>query len=398
MLASAFTAAANGANDENTIEKPPNILFVLIDDMGYADLSVTGNNMVETQNIDAIAAAGTLFTQFYVSSPVCSPSRVAFTTGQFPSRHGINSYLASREHNIVRDMVDYLNPATPSIARALRERGYRTAHFGKWHMGGGRDVGNAPLPADYGFDEALVAFEGLGERVLPIEDDLSLQSEALGNGPTRRVLWRETTPIYVDRAIRFIGASDERPFYLQLWLNDVHSPWAPSYDMVREQFASHPGGHQQRFNAMLKHLDRELGRLFVALDELELAEDTLLLITSDNGPTVWHSYYTEAFGAPPGDTSVFRGRKSSLYEGGIRMPLIVRWPGKVTAGRVDDDSLLAAVDFYKTLLALAGNGQTPSASWCRRNEGPFRSRGVAISGSWRMPEKWHRPWRRSTTK
>ncbi len=332
---------------------PPNIVFILIDDMGFADLSVTGNTMVETRNIDRIAAEGLLMTQFYVASPICSPSRVAFTTGNFPSRHGINSCLATREHNAARDMVDFLDPQVPTLGRTLRSAGYATAHVGKWHMGGGRDVGDAPLPAAYGFDESLVAFEGLGERLLPIEDSLSDLSEALGQGPTTRVNWRELAPAYVDRSIEFMRRNHDRPFYLQLWLNDVHSPWAPSYAMVKEQFDSHPGGHQQRFNAMLVHVDRQIGRLMDALDELGLAGNTLVLVTSDNGPTIWHSYYTEAFGPPPGDPGPYRGRKGSLYEGGIRMPLIVRWPGKVSAGRVDDTSIVSAIDFLPTLAAIA---------------------------------------------
>ncbi|MEO1203527.1 MAG: sulfatase-like hydrolase/transferase, partial [Pseudomonadota bacterium] len=247
-----------------TESRPPNIVFILIDDMGFADLSATGNTMVQTTNIDELAAQGMLMTQFYVGSPICSPSRVAFTTGSFPSEHGINSYLATREHNRNRDMVDFLDPRVTTLAKTLRSAGYATAHVGKWHMGGGRDVGDAPLPTEYGFDESLVAFEGLGERLLPIEDSLSDLSEALGRGPTTRVNWRELAPAYVDRSIDFMTRNADRPFYLQLWLNDVHSPWAPSYAMVKEQFDSHPGGHQQRFNAMLKHTDRQIGRFVAA--------------------------------------------------------------------------------------------------------------------------------------
>ena len=134
--------------------------------MGYADLSCYGNRDITTANIDRMAAEGIRFEQFYVGSPICSPSRVAITTGQYPARHLIHSYLNSREKNRQRGMRDFLDPAAPAVARAFQQAGYATAHFGKWHMGGGRDVGDAPLPAAYGFDESLVAFEGLGDRIL----------------------------------------------------------------------------------------------------------------------------------------------------------------------------------------------------------------------------------------
>jgi len=116
--------------------KQPNIIFILIDDMGFGDLSCTGNKDVKTQHIDRLAREGTLFKQFYVASPICSPSRVAFTTGQYPARHLIHSFLAGRKRNQERGRRDYLDPAAPAIARALRSAGYVTAHYGKWHMGG----------------------------------------------------------------------------------------------------------------------------------------------------------------------------------------------------------------------------------------------------------------------
>lgn len=135
----------------------PNFVFVFIDDMGYGDLSCYGNTDVSTPNIDRLASEGIRFEQFYVASPICSPSRVGITTGQYPARHMIHSYLNSRKLNRERGMRDFLDPAAPAIARAFRDAGYATAHFGKWHMGGGRDVDDAPLPQAYGFDESLVS-------------------------------------------------------------------------------------------------------------------------------------------------------------------------------------------------------------------------------------------------
>src|SRR6185369_16622312 len=133
----------------------PNFIFVLIDDMGYGDLSCYGNQKVRTENLDRLAREGIRFTQFYVAAPICSPSRTALLTGQFPARWRITSYLADRKANTERGLAQWLDPAAPSLARTLQQAGYATGHFGKWHMGGQRDVGEAPLISQYGFDQTL---------------------------------------------------------------------------------------------------------------------------------------------------------------------------------------------------------------------------------------------------
>ena len=348
----------------------PNIIFIFIDDMGYGDLSCTGNTDVQTANIDRLAREGTRFTQFYVNSPICSPSRVACTTGQFPARHLINSYLNSRAKNRARGMANFLDPKAPAIARAFKSAGYATAHFGKWHMGGGRDVDDAPLPQAYGFDESLVSFEGLGDRILP-PGGLSEASAKLGHGKIRRVEKHEQTGIYVDRAIDFIKHHRRDSFYLHLWLNDVHDAFKPREDYLKkfEKFSDRP--ELQRMYAVLKHMDDELGRLIEQVDRLGLANNTMFVVTSDNGPTAWPRYRRQGH-EPPGSTDGMRGRKWSLYEGGIRMPLIVRWPGHVPAGRVDDQTVVAAVDFFPTFSKMAGV-KTPTAKFD----------GVDMSGAFR---------------
>lgn len=150
----------------------PNVVIIFIDDMGYADPSCFGNPMVKTPNIDALAEEGLKFTNFYVNSPICSPSRVALTTGRYPMRYSIHSYIASSRQNKARAMADYLEPSAPTFARTLQQNGYATGHFGKWHMGGGRDLGDVPLPMEYGYDKSLVSFEGIGDRVLFPDDGL----------------------------------------------------------------------------------------------------------------------------------------------------------------------------------------------------------------------------------
>jgi arylsulfatase A-like enzyme len=329
----------------------PNIIFILADDLGYGDLGCYGGPY-PTPRLDRLAAEGTRFTQFYSAAPICSPARVGFLTGQFPSRHLIHSFLNDREANRRRGMRDFLDPAAPSVARAFHGAGYATAHFGKWHMGGGRDVGDAPLPREYGFDESLVSFEGLGDRILP-PGNLSDRSEKLGRGKITRVQKHEQTGIYVDRAIDFLRRYRERPFYVHLWLNDVHDPFEPAEELLRKYEQVSPNRYERQYHAVIDEMDRQLGRLFDALDELNLAGDTLVVFTGDNGPTAWPRYYKEGL-EPPGRTAGLRGRKWSLYEGGIREPFIVRWKGRVPAGRVNRETVLAGVDLLPSFCGVAG--------------------------------------------
>ncbi|MDE0105820.1 MAG: sulfatase-like hydrolase/transferase [Bryobacterales bacterium] len=340
-------------------EERPNVVLVLIDDLGYGDLSCYGNNAISTPNIDALAAQGVRFEQFYVASPICSPSRVGITTGQHPSRHLIHSFLNSRHRNEERGMRDYLDPAAPAVARTFQNSGYATAHFGKWHMGGGRDVDDAPLPQAYGFQESLVSFEGLGDRVLP-PGGLSDQSRKLGQGKVVQVDKHEMTEIYVDRAIDFVRRNRERPFYLHLWLNDVHDRFYPKPELLAkfERFSANP--YRQEYFAVIDEMDRQLGRLFGEIDDLGLGERTILALASDNGPTAWKRYYDEGYD-PPGSTAGLRGRKWSLYEGGIREPLIVRWTGNFPSGRTNSETVISALDLFPTFCALAGIARAGSS-------------------------------------
>lgn len=339
--------------DEQAADEQPNIIFIFIDDMGYGDLSAYGNCKIQTPNIDRIGKEGIKFTNFYVGSPICSPSRVTVTTGQYPSRHGITSFLASSQRNAKRGMVNYLDPNAPSVSRTMQKAGYATAHFGKWHMGGGRDVEGAPHPKAYGFDESLVSFEGLGDRLLLKGEGLSKQSEKLKQGEISWVEKHEVTPILVDRTIDFIKKQEDKPFYIHLWPGDVHDPFKPK-DKHLKMFSRYANNHyEQEFLAVLYQLDQEIGRLLDQLDEMGLAENTLVVLTSDNGPTDWKYYYDENF-APPGSADPFRGRKWSLYEGGIREPFMARWPGHIPAGVTNDSTIMHASDLFQTFCDIAG--------------------------------------------
>ena len=331
----------------------PNIILIFIDDMGYGDLSCYGNQAIKTPNIDRLAEEGVRIKQFYVNSPICSPSRVAVTTGMYPARWRINSFLNSREQNRKRDMADYLDPKAPTLARTLKQAGYATAHFGKWHMGGGRDVDDAPLPQEYGFDESLVSFEGLGDRILIKNDGLSKASAKLSQGEVRWVEKHEMTGIYVNRAIDFICRKKDKPFYINLWPNDVHDAHLPKPQLLDKYKDVTQNEYEQKLFAVLDELDRQIGRLMNEISRLGLNEDTIIIFTSDNGPTDWPRYYKEGV-KPPGSAGPFRGRKWSLYEGGIRVPFIIRWKGKIPAGKVNEKSVVCGVDIFASLCSLAG--------------------------------------------
>lgn len=331
----------------------PNVIVIFIDDMGYADPSCFGNPAMKTPNIDRLAEEGIKLTNFYVNSPICSASRVALTTGQYQQRYRIHSYFASRASNRSRKMPDWLDPNAPTLAKLLKSAGYRTAHFGKWHMGGGRDVGDAPLPQAYGFEESLVSFEGLGDRILWQSTGNQKLSWTHGRGEILDLPKHKTTETYVDRAIEFVRKHRDERFYVRVFPNDVHDGHFPSKEQSEKWEGKSDNPPDNTFFAVLDEMDQQIGRLLDTLDELRLAEDTLVLCTSDNGPTDWPRYYNAGH-EPPGFTGPLFGRKWSLYEGGIRMPFIARWKGKIPAGTSNDTTVMAAIDVLPTIASFCG--------------------------------------------
>lgn len=328
----------------------PNIVVVFIDDMGWGDLSCFGNKAVTTENIDRLAAEGIRFEQFYVNSPICSPSRVAISTGQYPQRWRITSYLSNRKHNNARGVAQWLDPKAPMLAKMLHDSGYATGHFGKWHMGGQRDVGEAPLITEYGFDASLTNFEGLGPRVLAIKDAYNgkpttrhtLGSDKLGRGKITYVDRSLVTQSFTAAAVDFVKQSvaDDKPFYINVWPDDVHSPFFPPKARRGD------GAKRTLYHGVLDTMDEQLGVLFNLIrNEEKLKDNTLVLLCSDNGPEQ---------GA--GTANPYRGFKTHLYEGGIRSPLIAWGPGllnKEAAGTWNRSSVFAAIDLAPTLLTLA---------------------------------------------
>ena len=343
VAAAAFTSAS--AAPAPPSPKPPNILFVLIDDMGYGDLSCFGGQSAKTRNIDKLASEGVRFTQFYVNSPICSPSRVALTTGQYPNRWRITSYLAKRDEDKERGIADWLDPTAPTLARALQRAGYHTAHVGKWHMGGQRDVTDAPAISSYGFDTSVTNFEGLGPRILGRFDKLNhvptaMSAKFAGEADVQWVERHKVSEKFVDRAIAEMDAAakQNKPFFVNLWPDDVHSPCqAPPNNRG-------DGSPAAQYVGVLNELDRQLGRAFDHIrDDPNLRDNTIILLCSDNGQE-----------PGLGTSGGLRGSKGQLYEGGIRSPLIVWSPSRVESkGTTNGKTVLAAMDLAPSLLSIA---------------------------------------------
>jgi N-acetylgalactosamine-6-sulfatase len=338
-------------------DERPNIVFVFADDWGWGDLGCYGNGKLKTPNLDALASAGALFTQFYVTSGVCSPSRASVLTGRFPARLRIHGHFASHEWNAKRGMVNWLDPEEYTYMRLLRQAGYAVGHFGKWHCGHGE---GAPEPFAYGVDECKVnAGNGpqLGYADVYRWDEPFLRGdEAKRLRPGPRTKSSETI---VNEAMGFIDRHRDGPFLVNVWLNDTHATLDPDPQMLERYEHLMPQGVQHKhvgapaiYCATVTEADRQVGRLLARLDELKLTDNTLVIFSADNGPedmairNAGHS----GFGSP----GPFRGRKRSLYEGGVRTPFIVRWPGRTPAGRVDDDTVLSGVDLLPTFCTAAG--------------------------------------------
>jgi len=325
-------------------DNKPHIVFIYTDDMGLGDVSAYGPGAgVPTPNIDRIAKEGARFDQYYSASTMCSPSRAALLTGQFPSRHRLNNYLQSRAGNAQCEQDDFLNPAASRLPVALQHAGYKTFHIGKWHLGGGRDVDNAPSIGKYGFDEWVSTWESpdphpdLGIKFPPWERQVE----------PNQVPREKRTAYMVDRSLDYLKRHKDQPCFINLWPDDMHTPHRASAE-AREKHgadADEKKTPRKSFAAVLEEYDREIGRLLDGIKALGLEDNTIVVFSSDNGPE------------PPFDhtrTGGWRGMKLSNYEGGIRVPLLVRWPGKVPAGHVDKTSVISGVDLYLSLCALAG--------------------------------------------
>ena len=395
--------ACSMANATAPAERPPNIVFILADDLGWAELGCYGNRFNETPNLDRLAAAGMRFPHAYAAAPVCSPYRAALLTGQHPARIGITDYLRPNSANA-------LSTSHLTLPRILKQHGYATGMVGKWHLTGYRHHGAEfeLRPTDHGFQW------NIGSEV-----------KGVGNGAnTWPYVFRDQPISWVDlhknrlgkeeyltdrlnlEAVEFIerSAKQDRPFLLYLSHYAPHSILNGRPDLVEKYRKKHAPGksgrphcylcedaglgkgdpgnhwavdHNPHLAAMLESIDHGIGLITAKLEALGLTENTILIFTSDNG-----GERNVTTNAP------LRGGKSELYEGGIRVPLIVRWPKMIPAGAVCEQPT-QSVDFYPTLLAAAKIKPDPAQTLD----------GVSTLETWKNPDKpiaraflaWHYP-------
>ncbi len=335
-------------------QERPNIVLFLADDLGYADLACTGHPCAKTPALDQLAREGTRFTQHYATGTTCCPSRTGLMTGRHPARY--EKYPA-----------DYGYSGRTTITDLLKAKGYRTGHFGKWHMG--RDT----MPDTYGIDEIIV--KGKSQNAPGRDDDL------------------------VRDAIRFIEKNAKGPFYVNIWGHSTHYP-VQNYPELADELGDIPFNRDdftdniqgkfdeskeidpdikesmRQYLADVYSIDKNMGRVLKTLDQLGIAEQTIVVFSSDQGPAPvrLESKGGRAFSEHMlGYAGNLRGGKHQQLEGGVRVPFIIRWPGHIQAGRIDETSVTSFMDWLPTLCAIAGieplpeglDGEDVSDIWLR---------------------------------
>jgi arylsulfatase A-like enzyme len=349
----------------------PNIVLILIDDLGWRDLGCYGSPFYETPNLDRLRAQGMRFTDAYAACPVCSPTRASLLTGRYPARVGVTDWIGARSSGRLLEVpyTDHLPLTETSLARALKEGGYATWHVGKWHLGAERY-----FPERHGFDVNVAGCDwGAPKHGYFSPWGLPTMSDS----PDGTYLTDRLT----DEAIALIRQNDGKPFFLNLWYYAVHTPIQAKPDKILkyedkaralgldqmqafEEGEHFPSNHKKHlrvrrrliqsdpvYAAMVESLDENVGRLLAVLDELGIAEDTLVLFTSDNGGLATSE------GSPTCNAPLSEG-KGWMYEGGTREPWIVRWPGVVTPGS-ECCVPVSSPDVYPTVLEAAGLDPLP---------------------------------------
>jgi len=320
-------------------EVPPNIVVFLADDLGYGDLHCYGNKVIQTPNLDAFASQGVKFTQGYSACAVCSPSRSAILTGRAPLRNGVVNWIAEG-----REM--HLRVQENSIAKLLKTQGYATCHVGKWHLNGKFNSPEQPQPNDHGFEWWMAT----QNNAAPSHQN---PKNFIRNGEAVGPMTGYSAPLVAQEAVTWLKEKRDtsKPFYLQVWTHEPHLPiesdpkFMALYPDLEPEVRQHHGNVSQ--------MDAAFGVLMAALDELKLRDNTLVLFTSDNGP--------EGRGdnaRTRGATGGLRGRKRDVYEGGVRVPFLVRWPGKTPIGVTHDTPVIGSDIFHTACMAA---GVTPPA-------------------------------------
>ena len=323
-------------------KRPPNFIFVLVDDLCWTDLGCTGSDLYETPSIDRLAAEGVKFTSAYSACTVCSPTRAALLTGKYPARLHVTDWIHGHARPKAKlkipDWTHYLPHDEVTLAAALHKLGYVSASIGKWHLGDGEDH----YPTRHGFD---VNFAGYGAGQPPSYFS-PYRIPTLPDGPPGEYLSDRLT----DEACRFLEANRDRPFFLYLPHYGVHTPLQAEKELIeRYERKIKPGMRHTNatYAAMIHSLDDSIGRVVAKLDELKIADHTVVFFTSDNGGLIGNPDRPITINVP------LRAGKGSSYEGGVRVPLIVKCPGVTPVGSVCDEPVIST-DFFPTILELAG--------------------------------------------
>ncbi len=393
MTISALAEAAAPA-----AKKQPNVILFLVDDMGWMDCGAYGSKYYQTPNIDRFATRAMRFTAAY-AQPLCSPTRASLLTGKYSARHGITSATGHQPpqppgHKFLPDTAppnqamftpeskNFLEPAEITLAEALRGAGYRTAHLGKWHLG----LTQPHWPEQQGFDVAFHCHPDPGPPgnyfspygvVAEGKPGGKNKVGTITDGPAGEYI----VDRLADEAVKFITENKERPFFLNLWNYGVHGPWGHKPEYTKA-FASKtdPRGEQGNpiMASMLQSVDECFGRILAALDQLGLAENTIVIFNSDNGgnthsnlpgagktaqaekakPDFIKDWRKWAGDLPPTNNAPLRDGKGTLYEGGTRVPLMWSWAGRIKPGTTSD-AIVGHIDVYPTVLELAGVSRPP---------------------------------------
>lgn len=361
LLSGCLAAFTRYSPVQSTAARKLNVIFIMADDLGWKDAGFMGSTFYETPNLDALAKKGMVFTNAYAANPLCSPTRASIMTGQYPARIGITSADCHLPEEILTKGLDTAANAAKwipaqslsrlktdyhTLAEAMKDAGYRTGHFGKWHLG------KAPYhPLNQGFD---VDFPQWSWAAYPAR---YLAPWKVGVSPLSD---KGTVGEYIedrtaDEAIDFIRQNKNQPFFLNYWMWSVHGPHEGKEPLIRKYAAKADPANPQRhpvYGAMVETMDANVGKILKAVQEQGLDENTIVIFCSDNGGYHWQSRQIK------NNTNVtsnlpLRGGKATIYEGGTRVPCIVKWPGRTKSGAVSTE-LISSIDWYPTLLELVG--------------------------------------------
>ncbi len=378
LLILLFVCAAFGAHCQSSAAERPNVLFILVDDFGWKDVGYQGSTFYETPELDALAAEWMRFDQCYTPSPMCSPTRVSILTGSHPARHGVTQWLDGTDKAFIakgetasvycpRPLSSGIQDSEITLGERLHDAGYATAFYGKWHMGRFKNTGG---PKNHGYSEQLAVIESNGCRMdYPFSGGKKAAPAYFPDAQPGD----NFTDLLTDAAIDFVATERDSPFYLHLCYFSMHSP-LKSKSVYREKFAkkaaslpaletdriTDPYTHlpqslrqdEPEYAGQLYNLDRNIGLLIDALKDEGLYENTIIILTGDNGG---RSAY---FRSPPTSNRPLRNGKTFLFEGGIRTPLLIHWPQYSQPGRRSETPVMST-DFYPTILDMLDLPETP---------------------------------------